>query len=306
MNILRRLFTGIIALTMLAFAGCSTSASDKTKNMALTIGLMPAVDSAPILLADKKGYFNELGLDVRIEIYTNAQNRQSALQASAIDGAMTDLIAVATNVDNGFDIRAVMTTNGMFPVLMNTDSEDKTDIKVGMMEVSVSNFLIDKWLGNQYNIEKVFIDEIPQRLAAIQNGQTDMGLFPEPVASMGELSGLEKKIYDSDNGYCPDVMVFTGTAIANKGEAIELFIQAYNKAVDDINVDPDAARDILMENIQNLNPDVRDMMVLPTYTKASLPNSDYIDEIILWTANVIKEDLNVSADDLVDRTFVEQ
>ena len=42
---------------------------------------MPAVDTAPILIAEKKGYFEETGIDVEIEIYTNAQNRQSALQS---------------------------------------------------------------------------------------------------------------------------------------------------------------------------------------------------------------------------------
>jgi NitT/TauT family transport system substrate-binding protein len=37
----------------------------------------------------------------------------------------------------------------------------------------------------KYNVGKVFIDEIPARLSAIENGQLDMGLFPEPVDLMG-------------------------------------------------------------------------------------------------------------------------
>lgn len=306
MRTVKRITVLLIAMTFVLLAGCNTAPANETQPVTLKIGLMPAVDAAPILLAQKMGYFDELGLDVQIEIYTNAQNRQSALQASAIDGAMTDLIAVATNVDSGFDIRAVMMTNGMFPVLMNEGSEDKTDVKVGMMEVSVSNFLIDQWLGESYNIEKVFIDEIPQRLAAIQNGQTDMGLFPEPVASVGELNGLEKKIFNEGDEYCPDVMVFTGAAIENKDDAILLFIQAYNRAVDDISADPGAARDVLMENIQNLDPAVRDMMILPIYTKAGLPDDAYINGIIQWTADIIDQDLAVTPDDLVDRSFTEQ
>ena len=113
-------------------------------SLVLTIGLMPAVDSAPMLLAEKKGYFEELGLDLQIEVFNNGQERQSALQTNNIDGAMTDFIAVATNVNSGFDIKATTMTSGKFPVLVKKDFVEKETIKVSMMEVSVSNFLIDE------------------------------------------------------------------------------------------------------------------------------------------------------------------
>ena len=132
---------------------------------------MPAVDTAPILIAEKNGYFKDAGIDVEIEIYTNAQNRQSALQSNEIDGAMTDFIAVATNVNGGFDIKATTMTDGMFPILSNEGATEKKDIKVGVMEVSVTNYLIDKWLSEDYNVEKVFITEIPARMAALKSGK---------------------------------------------------------------------------------------------------------------------------------------
>ena len=174
-----------------------------------------------------------------------------------------------------------------------------------MMEVSVSNFLIDEWLGGSYTIEKIFINEIPSRLAAIGSGQLDMGLFPEPVASMGVLNGLEKKLYEPEDGYCPDVMVFTGKALKEKEKTVKLFHQAYNRAVDDINRNDGEARTVLMEKIPNLRPEVKDLIVLPRYTHALLPDTAYIDKIISWTEKVLKKDVKVSADDLVERKFVE-
>ncbi len=92
---------------------------------------MPAVDAAPLLLAEKNGYFTGLGLQVELLIFNNAQDRQSALQTQAIDGAVTDLIAVAANVDGGFDIKATAMTNGVFPVLLKEGAEAKKNIKVG-------------------------------------------------------------------------------------------------------------------------------------------------------------------------------
>jgi NitT/TauT family transport system substrate-binding protein len=285
-------------------AGCSPKEDASSKSMALSIGLMPAVDAAPILLAQEKGYFSDLGLTVELEIFTNPQNRQSALQTYSIDGTMTDLIAVATNVDGGFDIKATTMTNGVFPVLSKPGSGDKESIKVGMMEVSVTNYLIDKWLGDRYQVEKVFITEIPARLAAIGGGDLDMGLFPEPVASMGVLNGLEKTLYELEDGNCPDVIVFTGKALQEKGEAIRLFHVAYDRAVDDINKNPEEALDIIMEKIPNLNPEVRSLIVMPEFTKTSLPDREYIEEIIQWTAAVVKKDLAVDAEALVERKYV--
>ena len=145
-------------------------------------------------------YFEVLGLDVELQIFNNPQDRLSALQTHNIDGTITDLIAVAVNLDGGFDIKATTTTNGVFPVLMKEGAEQKKEIKVGMMEVSVTNFLIDEWLGDDYIIEKVYINDIPARLAAIVSGELDMGLFPEPMASMGELSGLIKRNYEPQAG----------------------------------------------------------------------------------------------------------
>lgn len=302
----RLILVGLLLVSISLTVGCSTETTptEENKDLSLAIGLMPAVDSAPMFIAEKEGYFEELGLDVELVVFNNGQDRQSALQTDAIDGAMTDLIAVATNVNGGFDLRATTMTQGMFPVLVKSDYEEKEDIKVAMMEVSVSNFLIDEWLGDDYNIEKVFINEIPARLEMVKNGNVDMGLFPEPMASMGALGGLEKRLFDMKDGYSPDVMAFTMNALNEKSEAIALFHEGYNKAVEDINNDESIARDILIEKL-SLDEAIKDSIVLPEYTKASLPDESYLENIILWVEDVLGKEMEVSPQDLVERKFVE-
>lgn len=300
-----RIITFAILFAVLV-SGCSAPDKSQNEKMSLKFGLMPAVDSVPFLLAEQNGYFSELGLNVELQVFSNAQDRQSALQTNSIDGAITDLIAVATNVESGFDIKATTMTNGVFPVLMKEGSEDKQTIKIGMMEVSVTNFLIDEWLSDRYEIEKVFINEIPARLAAISSGELDMGLFPEPVASVGELDGLIKRIYEPEAGYCPDVAVFTGKAMKEKDDAILLFHQAYNKAVEELEKDPEQARDILIEKIPNVKPEIRDNIVLPEFTKASLPDTEYIQKVIDWTSAAVNKQLSVTPEDLIERKYTEK
>jgi NitT/TauT family transport system substrate-binding protein len=290
----------LIGLTATSCSQVNAPAED----LSLKVGLMPAVDAAPMLLAEKKGYFDELGLDVELQIFNSGQDRQSALQTNAIDGAMTDLIAVATNVDGGFDLKATTMTNGVFPILMKEGSEEKEKVKVGMMEISVTNFLIDQWLGDKYEIEKVYINEIPTRLAAIVSGELDMGSFPEPFASMGALQGLEKKSFEYADGNCPDVLAFTDKARKEKPKAIKLFHQAYDKAVEDINKNDQEARDVLMESMSNLKPEIRDDILLPEFTKAQLQDQEYIQGVIDWTGKVMNKELKVTAEDLVDSSFI--
>jgi len=82
-----------------------------------------------------------------------------------------------------------------------------------MMEINVSNFLVDHWLDDTYLIEKVYINAIPARLEAIITNQLDMGLFPKAITSVSEMKDLEKLSFDPVDGYSPDLMVFTNQAI---------------------------------------------------------------------------------------------
>ena len=290
------------ALMILFMTGCSDKASEDT--MKLKIGLMPAVDTAPIYLAKDMGYFEEEDLELEIVLFTNAQDRQSALQTGAIDGAMTDLVALATNRAGGFDLKATTLTDGMFVMLANTGVEAQESLKVGLMEISVSNFLVDKWLSSNYDLEKVFINAIPARLESVISEQLDMGFFPEPLGTVGEMQGLQKLVFEPYKGITPDVMAFTQNAIDNKTEALEAFHRAYNKAVDAIVEDDQLARTTLVDNIPNISEVVKDLMTLPTYHKVRLPENAYIEEIIEWTSGVLGENLDVPVEDMVDRQFI--
>ncbi|MDC7238282.1 MAG: ABC transporter substrate-binding protein [Sphaerochaetaceae bacterium] len=276
----------------------------KEEVKALNIGLMPAVDIAPIMLAEKNGYFEEIGLEVNLQIFTNAQNRQTALQTNEIDGAMTDIVALITNNAEGFGLKGVVSTDGMFPLLVNPKHVDDKDISVGMMEISVSNYLVEQYLGDEYTYDKVYINEIPTRLEAIATGDTERGLIPEPVASIGEMNGLIKVVYDGIPSESLDIMAFTDKAISEKEKSIELFTQAYEKAVSDIQKDPSLARDVLMETITTLPPQVRESITLPEYKDATLPSDAFINELIEWTNKIVDENYDITPDDILDRRFV--
>lgn len=294
-----KLIISILLIVSLLSISCS-----KEETKALNIGLMPAVDIAPIMLAEKNGYFEDEGLEVNLQIFSNAQNRQTALQTNEIDGAMTDLVALITNNAEGFGLKGIFATDGMFPLLVNPNYIDDKDIKVGTMEISVSNYLVEQYLKDEYNFEKIFINSIPTRLEAISTGETERGLIPEPVASVGEMNGLIKIVYDGIPSESLDILAFTDKAISEKSKSIELFTKAYARAVEDIQKDPSLARDVLMENISTLPPQVRDSITLPEYNEPTLPSEEFVSELIDWTENLVGKTYDITADDILDGRFV--
>ncbi len=295
------LITVFISLTLL-FSGCANEANNE--ELSLKIGIMPAVDSAPILLADEQGYYEELGLKMEIQVYRNANNRQSALQSGELDGTMTDLIAFVNNVQNGFDIKITTSTDGSFPFLLRKDFQEKEEIKIGMMEVSVSNFLSEEFLADKYKMDKLFIPAIPTRLEMLVAGQMDMAIIPEPMASMGQLRGVKKRVYENQDDFMPEAMVFTDIAIENKGKAIKLFHQAFNKAVKEIQEDDSLARDILISRLE-LKSDIKDMIVMPEYHFARIPDQEYMNKIVNWVEDVQGKEIDIAYSDMIERKFLE-
>ena len=304
MTFKKTLLALISALVLTLAIGCSNiSSEDKaSEKLTLKVGVMPAVDSAPIFLAAEKGYFDELGIDVEVQIYNNAMNRQSALQSGELDGAMTDVIALVNNVENGFDIKITTSTDGVFPFLINKDYDGSKDVTVGMMEVSVSNYLADISLEG-YNVEKIYINEIPARLEMVGKGALDMAVIPEPMASKGEMNGLIKKVIENTDEFSPDIMVFTSSAIAEKEEAIKKFHKAYNKAVEVINKDNSLARDILISKLE-LGAEIKDNIILPTYNKARVPSEAYLKGIMEWNEKVLGKKVSLEYTSLVEDKFV--
>ncbi|MBP7095234.1 MAG: ABC transporter substrate-binding protein [Spirochaetia bacterium] len=271
----------IATLVMLAALSLPVAAAP----VKLKVGLMPAVDAAPMLLAAERGYFAAEGVEVELIVFPSANERQVALQTGAVDGTITDLVAFVYNVQGGFDLRIASSTDGAFPFLVRKGFVETRSVRVAMMEVSVSNYLADAWLAGRYEIEKIFITEIPARLEMIKAGKIDMACLPEPIASMGQLAGLEKREFENPDGYYPDILAFTAKAAAEKLDAIRRFNRAVDRAVADLAKDPELARRLLVVKLK-LDPRVESLMTLPTWHATRMPGDAYLAKVSAWIAGL--------------------
>ena len=292
-------------VVMFGLAGCGnneTNAEVKDENNTIRLGVMSASDSAPILLAQEKGYFEQEGVNLELEIFTNAATKQSSIQAGELDASMLSMIQFLNNSKAGLEGKITTTTDGTFPIVLSKNFSEKKDVKVGLMEVSVTNFLADQYLKD-YNVEKVFINEMPVRMQMLMADELDMAVLPEPLASNAELKGLKKVVYGDPDDFTPNAIVFTNEFIEKNPKTVEGFHNAYNKAVKDINNNVEEAKDILVNKLE-LDPQVKDLMVLPTYHTTRIPTLEYLNEVEEWTEKILDTTLDLNYDDIVSKKFV--
>lgn len=301
-KVARNILLAAMTLSMAITAVGCTSKKAKEENNIIRLGVMSAADSAPILLAKEKGYFEAEGVNLHLEIFTNGATKQSSIQAGELDAAMLSMIQFLNNVKGGLQAKITTTTDGMFPIVLAKNYEEKKDVKVGLMEVSVINFLADRYLTD-YNVEKVYINEMPVRMQMLMEDKLDMAVLPEPLASNAQLKGLEKRVYGNPDDFTPNAIVFTDEFIKNNPNTVKGFHNAYNRAIEDIINNPEEAKDILISKLE-LNPEIKDLIVLPTYHKTRVPDESYLKEVEDWTENLQGNELNLDYNDVVIKDYI--
>jgi len=284
----------LIFTVSITFIGCSKNEEKQSSSeplKTLTIGVMPDVDSLPLIVAVHNEYFKQEGIDVKIEHFKSASDRDSALQTGKIDGAISDMLSVVFFNDNKFDIKITSKTEGSFKLISGKNSniskiEQSNGKSIGISKNTIIEYLTDRIMQSA-NIDvdspkKVAIPQIPTRLEMLNNGKLDMATLPEPLASTAIASG-GKIISSSDKlGINPGVMVFTKDSIDSKASQIKLFYIAYNKAATYLNQEkPENYIDFVI-NDAGFPATVKDNLTLPNYTEASMPPEKELEQVITW------------------------
>lgn len=285
-----------MGLMIALMGGCG---SDKQENGAaadnsvktLVVATMPDVDSIPLVIAQEKGFFKDEGVNVEIKPFKSAMDRDSALQSGNLDGAISDMLAVAFAGEGGFDVKVTSSTAGSYKLVAGKNEAvgSVADLKgreVALSKNTIIEYVTDRIAGTagfkDGDINKVIVPQIPARLEMLQNGKVAAVTLPEPLASVAIKDGA-KLIDSSDNlKINPGVMMFTGKAVQDKEAEIAAMYRAYNKAVEYLNNEPlDNYIDILIEKC-GFPSAVKGALQLPHYEKAALPAVQDVTECISW------------------------
>ena len=301
----------LICVFAVMVSGCGNKQSDK-ELQAITVGVMPDIDSVPIIIAQEKGYFAEEGLKVNIQQFKSAMDRDAALQSGNLDGAISDLLAVAFAKSGGFDVKVTAYTDGDYKLIAGKNENVASPKDLAGKDVAVSKNTIIEYVTDQISvsqsmkedsINKVVIPQIPTRLEMLQNGKLAAATLPEPMGSIAVANGC-KFVTDSEQlGINPGVMMFTAKCVDNKKAELQAFYRAYNKAVKYLNEHPqDEYMDLIIEK-SGFPAIAKTALKLPKYREAGLPQEKDVVDCMKWmnSKGLIKQEF--SYNDLVVDLF---
>jgi NitT/TauT family transport system substrate-binding protein len=218
-------------------------------------------------------------------------DRDSALQSGNLDGAVSDMLAVAFAKSGGFDVKVTSFTDGSYKLVASKESGIKDVKGLAGKDVAVSRNTIIEYVTDQIlakenmegdSINKVIIPQIPTRLEMLQNGKLAAATLPEPMASIAVYNGCQFVTGSDELGINPGVILFTAKAAADKKAEIQAMYRAYNKAVAYLN-NTDRAEyiDLVIEK-GGFPPVAKEALKLPKYHEAALPKESDVVDCIKW------------------------
>ncbi|TVQ25597.1 MAG: hypothetical protein EA383_07840 [Spirochaetaceae bacterium] len=291
MKITSRCF--VVLLLLLLMPGLSLHGGE---HGSLRLGLMPAVNSIPLLVAQSEGFFTVEGVSVELEMFRDQLYRETSLQTGRIDGSVSDLVNAVNAWYNGFPVQVASRTDGLFALLTSARSgiesidawPTRGRVQLGALQDSVIFYEAYRMLGEHgigpERLDLVPTFQIPQRMEMLLQGQLQAAMLPEPVAFLAASQGahviLDTRMLEST----ATVMLFTPDAMRSKAQAIRAFFRAYNRAVDAVNASPDSFRDVIVADGE-FPPPVRDTMVIPVFEHARVPTEAEFDHLVDWMRN---------------------
>jgi NitT/TauT family transport system substrate-binding protein len=282
----------------------------------LKVGLMPAYNSIPLVVAEKKGLFSAEGVSVELVPFSSQLNRETALQTGSIDGTVSDMINAIQSWSRGFGARVTSVTEGSFSLLSSPQSSLRTaadwgrgnggKVRTGLLENSIVFYVTERMLqsegGDPSRIELVPILQLPARLEMLLAGRIEAACLPEPLATMASARGAHR-ISDTDAmGTTPGVLLFSAKALAGKQGEIRAFYRAYDEAVVETNANAEAYRAAIVAGCE-FPPAVERLMKIPRFRPSFTPSAAQVQDVARWMAEKGLVAKVPSYDDVVLRGF---
>jgi NitT/TauT family transport system substrate-binding protein len=305
-------------LTALVVSSCSLG-PQTSQEKSLKMGLLPVLDVLPFYIAQDKGYFEAEGVKVELVPVKSAQERDALMQAGEIDGQLTDLISTVLFDQEKSQVKVVAKARKAYadfpqfriiagPGVTVNGPADLANVKVGISQNTVIQYLNDRLLtewglsADQIAIEEV--SAIPTRFEMLMNGQLKAALLPDHLAQAAIAAGGSLVVDDAAiPQYSQSVLAFSTTSLESKPEAVQAFLRAWNKAVADINKDPNAYRDVLIEKTR-VPESIQGAYNVPQFPENEITSESEWADVVQWAQEkgLIKN--IVAYKDAIDTSFM--
>lgn len=232
------------------------------------IAYLPIVQGLPLYLSIEKDYFKEAGIEVEAIKFDSPQLILNALIAGQVDIGAPSTASGITGVteykkpgelkifaligDNDTTTNYVLIARNDYNLKAVKDLKNR---KLGVIPGIQFRTLAQHILAqNNLTIEKdvTLVELTPGlQLQALASGQVDAVLTLEPIRAMARLKGVGKELVEApalkfvSNPFYGSVGVVRAQYLKENPEAAEKILQVFNRAIEEINENPDSARQYL-------------------------------------------------------------
>lgn len=312
---LRKGFAFFIALTVLLAACAQTPA----ETPALKIGLLPVLEALPIYVADAQGYFKSEGITVEYVPAASAAERDQLMQAGQIDGMINDLVSTVLYNKDTQKIavvrfaRTATPDSAQYSILAAkgsgiTKASDLKGVEIGISEGTVIAYVTDRLLqleGLQpTDIKTTNVVKIADRMQLLNQGNLKAATMPDPYSSLALQSGATAVVDDrTHNELGNSVLSFSTTTLKAKPNTVKKFLAALEKAVNDVNANPDQYANVLTDK-KLIPAPLAGKYKLPKFPAASVPTEAQFKDVEDWMTgkNLLKT--TVPYAQLVDASYL--
>lgn len=305
---MKKLISILLLLTILLTACVNNDSQGDENNSSeekttIKIGMMSSSDVIPYVLINENGLADKYNLDLQLEVFTSAKDRDAAFQAGELDGVLTDYIGVCMYQNSGFDVKITGITDGDYLLMAgkNTGINDISQIKnksIAISENTLIDYTFDYILVNNdmdpnVDVVKEIIPRIPDRLELLRSGRIDLGLMPEPFATLALNDGAILLGSANEFGLYPAVSAFSQKALSEKEDAIRNLYKAYNEAVDYMNKNDIREYEETVIKAVGYPEEMIGQIEINKFRFSELPPKSAIEEAIKWASNkgLCSEDL---------------
>lgn len=294
-----------------------TPASGKTP--VLRMALLPVLDVLPFHVAAQNGYFDQVGIQVELVPVKSGQERDTLMQVGQVDGMLTDLLSPVIFNQVGSSIKTVRTARKVYPdsplfsllAAPGSDVQSPADlagVKIGIAQNTVIEYLTDRMLEKAgLTPDQIVIEEvsaIPVRFELLMNGQLPAATLPDPLTSGAVAAGAVRVVDDTSvPELSQTILAFSSVTLENNPEAVRLFLQAWEMAVAELNANPDAYGDLLIE-VGRVPESIQGTFQMPPFPKASVPAPEALADVIEWAIGKGIVEKDVPYEWMVDDSFL--
>jgi NitT/TauT family transport system substrate-binding protein len=246
---------GFVAMAAALLGGASSVQAET-----LTLAHSTWVGYGPFYIARDKGFFEEEGVDIELQIMENTPLKMGALMAGHVDLVASTADEFPIYMKPGRVLKyilAVDNSNGGDGIVSNKDIMTVADLrgkKVAFEEGSVSQFFINALLleagMTQDDIEMVNMTATDAGVAFVA-GRVDAAVTWEPHLTQGEKAEHGRLLVDSSEkpGLIVDVVAVTEETMREQGDELRAFVRAWQRALDFLESNPEEGYKIMADGV---------------------------------------------------------